>query len=138
MSTAQLMTVNALTLTYMIPILEVPGGVPESPPIAEEPPEVNAQASDGVPAPPLMVSVHAGQRVRGFTSYTRTRLIFELESGGQVRIWDGVSTYVEANGAVHVVCSSKVKSRRLTPSISTAIAVPAIHHHHNHRRSARP
>ena len=136
MSTAQLMTVNALTLAYVIPILKVPGGVPA--PAAEEPPEVNLHAPDGVPAPPLMVLVHTGQRVRGFTSYTSTRLIFELESGGQVRIWDGVSTYIAADGEVHVVCSSKVESRRLTPSISTAIAVPATHHHHQHRRSARP
>lgn len=90
----QLMTVNALTLSYMIPALDaldVPGGVPA--PAAEE---------------PSMVLVHTGQRVRGFTSYTRTRLIFELESGGQVRIWDAVSTYVAADGAVHAVCSSKV------------------------------
>ena len=105
----QLMTVNALTLSYMIPALDVPGGVPA--PVAEKPSSFDAPVPDDV-VPPPMVLVHTGQRVRGFTSYTRTRLIFELESGGLVRIWDGVSTYAEAGGAVHVVCSSKVESRR--------------------------
>ncbi len=36
-TTAQLMTVNALKLTYMIPELEVPGGAPAPPPMATMP-----------------------------------------------------------------------------------------------------
>lgn len=72
----------------MTPMLEVTGDALPPPLLMATVPPV--KVIEQAPDVPLMVKVHSGQRVRGFTSYTRTRLIFELESG-EVRGSEGTS-----------------------------------------------